>query len=882
MCQLHDVALNRYIMDLTDTFKAHSTQNAQGKEAAFCHGRNKDVWVLNDKIQIDSFGNQLDETDFVWLGNFMARDCIVPNKYASEISMPLADNALPKVFKALEKCLGTRNFVSAFLYIASGVMLSHYEYNLDQYQQCPTPLAVGPKGTGKTTTSKVFLSIVGLQRIARNPHFHTYMTILTTLRKEASRVVIIPFPRIEEANPLSEQLQHEDRLKRKCLHASKAIGCILGIPQNIDAELQRSAIKMVESKVRQYFNPAVRCSSTSEDAMGYAISKRDGMALLGMGKDMILFAIKNGKLGDTDVNREFVAGEAGTRKKLKKKKACTFRRTAIDKAQRERLDKGSQNTAWLATDGMIIAEGQLTAGYLEVRYSSTANIPTGCKVMIDDNVFTVCRFPFGTKVTFQIYNPDELVSGASDSENGESADEGDKDGDGHDDDGDGDSVEVDGDSADVDGDSADVDGDSDDKDGDGHDDDEDGDSVEVDGDSADVDGDSADVDGDSAEVDGDSDEKDGDCHEDDEDGDSADVDGDSDDKDGDGHDDDEDGDGHDDDKDDEHDEKLEDRKISVQTRKRRDIMIVTETWLKGDDSDARTIADISNTLAGYKVVHLPRVLKNYRPISNLPFLGKVIERIVAMQLKHYLVTNDLYTITQSAYRANHSTETAMLRVSNDINLALDNHNDVVLVMLDLSSAFDTIDHKELRYSLRNKTWVLKGRPIILKKANRRVIFERDTEEQRHRGTETQRNRDTAKKRHRGTEEQRHRGTETQRNRDTETQRNRGTETQRNTERHRGTETQRNRDTEDQRHRGTETQRNRDTEEQRHRGTEIQRNRDTEEQRHRGTETQRNRDTEDQRHRGTETQRNRGTETQRNRDTEEQRHRGTVLITNNNK
>jgi hypothetical protein len=103
MCQLHDVALNRYIIDLTDTFKAQSTQNAQGKEAAFSHGRNKDIWVLNDQIQIDKFGNQLaqDETDYVWMGNFMARDCIVPNKYASE--MPLDDNALPKVFKSLEK-----------------------------------------------------------------------------------------------------------------------------------------------------------------------------------------------------------------------------------------------------------------------------------------------------------------------------------------------------------------------------------------------------------------------------------------------------------------------------------------------------------------------------------------------------------------------------------------------------------------------------------------------------------------------------------------------------------------------------------------------------------------------------------------------------------
>ena len=89
------------------------------------------------------------------------------------------------------------------------------------------------------------------------------------------------------------------------------------------------------------------------------------------------------------------------------------------------------------------------------------------------------------------------------------------------------------------------------------------------------------------------------------------------------------------------------------------------------------------------------VLENYRPISNLPFLGRMIERVVAMQFKQHLVINNLYTKTQSAYRAYYSTETALLRVSNDINLALDNHDDVVLVLLDLSSAFDTIDHSVL-------------------------------------------------------------------------------------------------------------------------------------------------------------------------------------------
>jgi len=89
------------------------------------------------------------------------------------------------------------------------------------------------------------------------------------------------------------------------------------------------------------------------------------------------------------------------------------------------------------------------------------------------------------------------------------------------------------------------------------------------------------------------------------------------------------------------------------------------------------------------------ILKNYRPISNLPFLGKMIERVVAMQFKQHLVINNLYTKTRSAYRAYHSTETALLRVYHAINLALDNHNDVVLVLLDLSSAFDTTDHNVL-------------------------------------------------------------------------------------------------------------------------------------------------------------------------------------------
>ena len=61
-------------------------------------------------------------------------------------------------------------------------------------------------------------------------------------------------------------------------------------------------------------------------------------------------------------------------------------------------------------------------------------------------------------------------------------------------------------------------------------------------------------------------------------------------------------------------------------------------------------------------------LKNYRPVSNLLFMSKVVERIVAEQLVKYLQANDLMPRLQSAYRRRHSTETALLRVLSDICL----------------------------------------------------------------------------------------------------------------------------------------------------------------------------------------------------------------------
>ena len=89
------------------------------------------------------------------------------------------------------------------------------------------------------------------------------------------------------------------------------------------------------------------------------------------------------------------------------------------------------------------------------------------------------------------------------------------------------------------------------------------------------------------------------------------------------------------------------------------------------------------------------LLKNYRPISNLSFLSKILEKVVLHKLLSYLQENNLSNPIRSAYRAGYSTENVLLRIVNDILSALDNDNISVLLLLELSAAFDTIDHQIL-------------------------------------------------------------------------------------------------------------------------------------------------------------------------------------------
>ena len=88
-------------------------------------------------------------------------------------------------------------------------------------------------------------------------------------------------------------------------------------------------------------------------------------------------------------------------------------------------------------------------------------------------------------------------------------------------------------------------------------------------------------------------------------------------------------------------------------------------------------------------------MKNYCRISNLGFDSKLLERVVVNQLQTYLKERGLQGNKQSAYREGFNTETALLRVCNDLLQTVDRGDDAVYVLLDYSSAFDTIDHDVL-------------------------------------------------------------------------------------------------------------------------------------------------------------------------------------------
>jgi hypothetical protein len=97
----------------------------------------------------------------------------------------------------------------------------------------------------------------------------------------------------------------------------------------------------------------------------------------------------------------------------------------------------------------------------------------------------------------------------------------------------------------------------------------------------------------------------------------------------------------------------------------------------------------------------PIVFSDFRPISLLPILSKIIEKIVRIQLVNYLTEFHLLDPFQSGFKSRHSTATALLKITNDIYNAINQGEITLLTLLDYSKAFDTIHHNLLLTKLKS-------------------------------------------------------------------------------------------------------------------------------------------------------------------------------------
>ena len=129
-----------------------------------------------------------------------------------------------------------------------------------------------------------------------------------------------------------------------------------------------------------------------------------------------------------------------------------------------------------------------------------------------------------------------------------------------------------------------------------------------------------------------------------------------------------------------------------------DVLLVPITQMVNLSLISVVFSDIFKTPHVMPLVKKPSLSKDdikiYRPLSNLNLVSN-IEKDIANQIRSHLERNDLSNQYQSAYKKIHSSETALLKVENDIILNMDEGRVTALTLLDLSAAFDTLDHSSI-------------------------------------------------------------------------------------------------------------------------------------------------------------------------------------------
>ena len=129
-----------------------------------------------------------------------------------------------------------------------------------------------------------------------------------------------------------------------------------------------------------------------------------------------------------------------------------------------------------------------------------------------------------------------------------------------------------------------------------------------------------------------------------------------------------------------------------------DVLLPVITKLINPSCDTGRFAEAwkeALVLPSLKKPGLDFAFKNFRPVSNLSYISKLSERAGAEQFMEHLTANNLHSQFQSAYKQKHSAETALLKVKSDILISMDEQHVTLLVLLNLSAAFDTIHHDKM-------------------------------------------------------------------------------------------------------------------------------------------------------------------------------------------
>ena len=127
--------------------------------------------------------------------------------------------------------------------------------------------------------------------------------------------------------------------------------------------------------------------------------------------------------------------------------------------------------------------------------------------------------------------------------------------------------------------------------------------------------------------------------------------------------------------------------------------IINMSLLSGEFYKSLKVAHLKPLI---KKMGLDLVFKSFCPVSDLSYISKLVERFAANQLVDHVTQNGLSEKFQLVYRASHSTETALTHFRNDILLNMDNQKSTCLVLLNLSAAFDMLDHATLLNCLKNR------------------------------------------------------------------------------------------------------------------------------------------------------------------------------------